>query len=98
MAWRQSRRRYQRGTGDRGGDRLGKFRPETVAEALAEPLDGFLDSLFGQVQPVGNLGQGERVLLAPYVVLQQFKKRTATDGSVFSIEACQGILDLLQRP
>jgi hypothetical protein len=46
---------------------------QTIAETLAEPLDRFLNGLFGQIKPDGDLAQRERVLVSPNIVFEEVK-------------------------
>ena len=64
------------------GDRLGDLGAETVAETLAESLDGLLDGFLGQIELRGDLGQRERVFVAPNIILEQVEERSAARGGV----------------
>ena len=57
------------------GDGLSSLGAEAVAETLAESLNGFLDGFFGQVELGCDLGECERVLVTPNIVLEQVEER-----------------------
>jgi len=57
------------------GDGLGDLAAEAGAETLAESLNGLLDGFLGQVELGRDLGERERVLVTPDIVLEQVEER-----------------------